>query len=371
MSVTTEITGERHVYMTDNDQRVVAVWLLVCCAVIFAMIVLGGVTRLTGSGLSMVQWQPIMGVLPPLNQEDWEHTFSLYQQFPEYKIKNLHMTLEEFKGIFWLEYAHRLLGRLIGVIFLVPFLFFLLRGMLSAALVPKLLAMFILGGLQGLMGWYMVKSGLVDDPRVSQYRLTAHLGLAVIIYGYLLWTALDLLLGRRGRPRADFQDDPAGNPLRFSTLITGLVFLTILSGGFVAGTRAGFTFNTFPLMAGQLYPEGMYVMQPWWKNWFENIATIQFNHRVLATLLFLLIPLFWWSSIRRTVSGELRMALHLLVVALMVQIVLGITTLLYAVPVPLAAAHQAGAMVLFTVALYLSNRSRTVTIQHGIETTGR
>ena len=344
--------------MTDNDQRVVAVWLLTCCAVIFAMIVLGGVTRLTGSGLSMVQWQPIMGVLPPLSEAEWEHTFSLYQQYPEYKIKNLHMSLEDFKGIFWLEYAHRLLGRLIGLIFLIPFLYFLFRGRLSAALVPKLLAMFILGGLQGLMGWYMVKSGLVDDPRVSQYRLTAHLGLAVVVYAYIFWVALDLLLARRSYSYSGSLGQPQQNPLRYSNVVTALIFLTILSGGFVAGTRAGFTFNTFPLMAGQFYPEGMYVMQPWWRNWFENIATIQFNHRVLATLLFVVIPLFWWSKISRAELAQFRVALHLLLAALALQIALGIATLLHAVPVPLAAAHQAGAMVLFTVSLYLSNRSR-------------
>ncbi|HFC53045.1 MAG TPA: heme A synthase [Gammaproteobacteria bacterium] len=321
------------------------------------MVVLGGVTRLTGSGLSMVQWQPIMGVLPPLSQEEWEHTFSLYQQFPEYKLKNLHMSLDDFKGIFWLEYAHRLLGRLIGLIFLIPFLYFLIRGRISASLVPKLVTMFLLGGLQGLMGWYMVKSGLVDNPRVSQYRLTAHLALAVVVYSYIFWVALDLLLGRRGYPYSGSFTRSHQNPLRFSLLLTGFIFLTILSGGFVAGTRAGFTFNTFPLMAGQFYPEGMYVIQPWWRNWFENIATVQFNHRVLATVLFFVVPLFWWSKIGKVESSDIRTALHLLLAALAVQISLGIATLLYAVPVPLAAAHQAGALALLTVSLYLSNRS--------------
>ncbi len=344
--------------MADEHKKVVALWLLLCCAVIFAMIVLGGVTRLTGSGLSMVQWQPIMGVLPPLSMEEWEHAFSLYQQYPEYKIRNLHMSLDEFKGIFWLEYAHRLLGRAIGVIFLVPFLFFLVRGWLSRDLVPKLLAMFILGGIQGLMGWYMVKSGLVDVPRVSQYRLTAHLGLAVVIYGYILWVALDLLLPRRSYSHSGSLGPVQQNPLRFSMLISGLIFLTILSGGFVAGTRAGFTFNTFPLMAGQLYPAGMYVIEPWWKNWFENIVTVQFNHRMLATLLFLIILLFWWRRRSMAESAGVRTGLDLLLLALGMQVALGIATLLYAVPIPLAAAHQAGAMVLFTVSLYLSNRSR-------------
>ena len=180
----------------NTNNKHIAIWLLVCCATIFAMIILGGVTRLTGSGLSMVQWEPIMGVLPPLNQSEWEETFLLYQQYPEYKLKNFAMSLGEFKSIFWFEYGHRLLGRSIGIIFLLPFLFFLIKGKINRALTPKLIAMFVLGGLQGLMGWYMVKSGLVDDPHVSQYRLTAHLALAIIIYAYIFWVALDLLVPR-------------------------------------------------------------------------------------------------------------------------------------------------------------------------------
>ncbi len=300
----------------------------------------------------MVQWQPIMGILPPFSQMEWEKVFLLYQQFPEYKIKNLHMSLDEFKSIFWLEYAHRLLGRFIGIVFLIPFLYFLLKGRLGRPLIPKLLMMFILGGLQGLMGWYMVKSGLVNDPRVSQYRLTAHLGLAVVIYAYIFWVALDLLLPKTGRSFARPKQKLPG----YSLLITGLVFLTILSGGFVAGTKAGFTFNTFPLMAGRFYPEAMYILDPVWKNWFENIATIQFNHRVLATLLFLLVPLFWWKARKAILPPGIRAGFYLLLAALAVQIALGIFTLLLGVPVSLAAAHQAGALLLFTVALYISNR---------------
>ena len=339
-------------FMNDIKQKqAIAIWLLLCCVVIFAMVVLGGVTRLTGSGLSMVQWEPIMGVFPPLGHAEWEETFRLYQQFPEYKLKNLHMSLSEFKSIFWFEYSHRLLGRFIGIIFLVPFLYFLIKGSLNRPLTLKLAGMFILGGLQGLMGWYMVKSGLVNDPNVSQYRLTAHLGLAVIIYAYIFWVALDLLFPKN----EDFLMDPKQKPLRFSLLISGFIFLVLLSGGFVAGTKAGFTYNTFPLMAGRFYPEGMYVLDPIWKNWFENIATIQFNHRLLATLLFLLVPLHWWRARKVLLPPNIRAGFHLLLAALALQITLGISTLLLNVPVPLAAAHQAGALVLLTVSLYLSN----------------
>ncbi len=338
--------------MNETKQKqIVAIWLLLCCAIIFAMMVLGAVTRLTGSGLSMVQWEPIMGIVPPLSQTEWEEVFRLYQQFPEYKLKNLHMSLEEFKAIFWFEYSHRVLGRFIGVMFLVPFLYFLFRGWLNRPLTLKLAGMFVLGGLQGLMGWYMVKSGLVDDPHVSQYRLTAHLGLAVIIYAYIFWVAIDLLYAE-----SPAKLDGKTVPVRLLLFICGFIFLTLLSGGFVAGTKAGFTFNTFPLMAGRFYPEGMYVLEPFWRNWFENIATIQFNHRLMATLLFFLVPLFWWWAVRTVPSSGLRAGVHLLLLALAVQITLGIFTLLQSVPVSLAAAHQAGGLILFTVALYLSNR---------------
>ncbi len=340
--------------MSNTDQKAIAIWLLVCCATIFAMIILGGVTRLTGSGLSMVQWEPIMGVLPPFNQAEWEETFVLYQQFPEYKLKNFAMSLGEFKSIFWFEYAHRLLGRSIGIIFLLPFLFFLVKGKIDKALTPKLIAMFVLGGLQGLMGWYMVKSGLVNDPHVSQYRLTAHLALAIIIYAYMLWVALDLLC-----PRVDEHVKSSNRKLgQLSLIITVIVFITALSGGFVAGTRAGFAFNTFPLMDGRLIPVGLFELLPAWRNFFENIVTVQFDHRLMATILFLIIPAFWWLAIKSRPEPRLRTGVHLLLAALALQLTLGISTLLLVVPVALAAAHQAGAVLLLTASLYVSHQLR-------------
>jgi len=330
----------------NPNHKAIAIWLLVCCATIFGMIILGGVTRLTGSGLSMVEWAPILGILPPLNQAEWQETFLLYQQFPEYQLKNFNMSLADFKSIFWFEYGHRLLGRSIGLIFLLPFLFFLFRGKIEKALTPKLITLFVLGGLQGLMGWYMVKSGLVNDPHVSQYRLTIN--------------------GSSNNTVADHNDknaDPENLNQKIGSLsliITGIVIITILSGGFVAGTRAGFAFNTFPLMDGRLIPVGLFELSPLWRNFFENIVTVQFNHRVLATLLFIIIPVFWFKTGK--LAGEFKLqplartGSHLLLAALVLQITLGISTLLLVVPVALAAAHQAGAIILLTAALFVSQQ---------------
>ena len=318
------------------------------------MVVLGGVTRLTGSGLSMVQWEPIMGILPPLSQAEWQETFRLYQQFPEYKIKNYGMSLDEFKAIFWFEYSHRVLGRSIGMIFFFPMLYFFLRGKVEKTLKPKLIAMFILGGLQGLMGWYMVKSGLVANPHVSQYRLTAHLALAFIVYAYIFWVAMDLLLPQENN--SSIKDKESLK--KRSLLLTSFIFITVLSGGFVAGLKAGMAYNTFPLMNGQLIPDGLLSLTPLWSNFFENVTTVQFDHRVLATLLFISIPAFWFSIMKKNPPARLKLGLNLLLGMLAIQITLGISTLLLHVPVALAAAHQAGALILFTIMLFVAQQIR-------------
>ncbi|MDH5473265.1 MAG: COX15/CtaA family protein [Gammaproteobacteria bacterium] len=340
--------------MSSNHQKAIAIWLLICCATIFAMVILGGATRLTGSGLSMVQWAPIMGILPPLSLAEWQETFYLYQQFPEYKIKNYGMSLDEFKSIFWFEYSHRLLGRSIGIIFFFPMLYFFLRGRVEKSLKPKLITMFILGGLQGLMGWYMVKSGLVANPHVSQYRLTAHLALAFIIYGYIFWVALDLLFPEQ-------QNNALMNReilKKRSMFLSIFVFITVLSGGFVAGLKAGLAYNTFPLMNGQLIPDGLLSLDPAWSNFFENVTTVQFDHRLLATALFIIIPVFWFTSMRNNPPTRLKLGLNLLLAMLAVQITLGISTLLLHVPVTLAVAHQGGALLLFTITLFVSHQIR-------------
>ncbi|MEZ5446705.1 MAG: COX15/CtaA family protein [Gammaproteobacteria bacterium] len=328
----------------------IAAWLLVCCALVFAMIVLGGVTRLTRSGLSIVEWQPIMGAIPPLTELQWETEFEKYRQTPEYLKVNHGMSLAEFKEIFWVEYAHRLLGRTIGVVFIVPFLYFLIRKRIGRELVPKLVGLFVLGGLQGALGWYMVASGLVEDPRVSAYRLTAHLGVAVIIYGYMFLLALDLLYPQ-ARPA------PA-RVRRYALALTALVFVTILAGGFVAGTRAGFAFNTWPLMYGRLVPEGLFALSPWWLNLFENVATVQFNHRLLAYGVVIATVLLWALVRRTAATPRARTAAHLLLAAVALQFGLGIATLLAVVPVPLGAAHQGGALLVLTAALFLNHALR-------------
>ncbi len=340
--------------MDDRSRRQVAVWLLVCCSMIFAMVILGGVTRLTGSGLSMVEWDPIFGVVPPLDQSAWEEVFAKYRQSPEYLKVNVGMDLHGFKSIYWFEYSHRLLGRTIGTVFLLPFLYFLFRRKLSARLVPRLGFAFVLGGLQGLLGWYMVQSGLVDNPHVSQYRLVAHLSLALVIYAYLLWLLYELVF-----PPADTSGDRAAGLKTAALLLLGLVATTIVSGGFVAGLKAGHAYNTFPKMGDHLLPPAGWALQPGWRNLFENIATVQFDHRVLALLTFTSVLLLWLWCWRRRPAPAVRTTTHLLLLMAVIQVTLGISTLLLHVPVALASLHQTGALLVLTLVLLLNHRLRS------------
>jgi len=318
------------------------------------MVVVGGVTRLTHSGLSIVEWQPLVGTLPPLDDAQWQETFDKYKLTPEYREVNKGMSLAEFKGIFWWEYYHRLLGRLIGVAFLLPYLWFLARRRIPAGYAGRLAGIFVLGGLQGAMGWYMVKSGLVDDPRVSQFRLTAHLGLAFLIFAAMLWTALSLLRA----PAAP--SSPTVQALgRRALWLSLLVFVMVLTGGFVAGIRAGFAYNTWPLMNGRLVPPELFMLEPWWKNFFWNMATVQFQHRLVAYALAVAIPWLWWRIVTAPEAPvSARRGAHALLVAIGVQVALGIATLLLVVPLPLAAAHQAGAVVVLAAALNVAHALR-------------
>jgi cytochrome c oxidase assembly protein subunit 15 len=335
-----------------GDARAVAGWLLVCCALVFAMVVVGGVTRLTHSGLSITEWQPIVGTMPPLGQADWDEAFLKYQATPEYRDVNRGMTLAEFKGIFWLEYAHRLLGRAIGAAFLLPLVWFAVRRRLPPGLAPRLFAIFGLGALQGAAGWYMVQSGLVDDPRVSQLRLTLHLALAFLIFGAMLWTALSLL-------RRPASPAPPNSLTRFAYSLAALVFVMVLAGGLVAGIRAGFAYNTFPSMNGAWLPPEIMLLDPWYLNFANNMATVQFDHRALAWLLAFLVPVLWWRTVRSAEAPPAaRRGAHLLLALLIVQIGLGIATLLLVVPIPLAAAHQAGALAVFAAALNAAHALR-------------
>jgi len=331
----------------------VAAWLFVCCGLIFLMVVVGGVTRLTLSGLSITEWRPVVGVVPPLSAADWAAEFAKYQQIPEYRLVHYGMTLDEFKSTYWWEYAHRLLGRLIGIAFAAPFFWFLLRARLPRRLVPPLCGILLLGFAQGGLGWYMVESGLADRVEVSQYRLVAHLALALAIYVAILWVALGIVTGpARGDLGACWR--------RVGDAVLLLVAVTILAGGFVAGTRAGLVYNTFPLMDGRLVPEGYAQLHPIALNWFENVAAVQFDHRLLAVATAVVILLVWAVGWRAALSRPVRAALHGLAAVTALQVALGITTLLLVVPVSLAAAHQAGAVLLLTAAIVFRHTLRRV-----------
>jgi heme a synthase len=352
---------EQSVALEDNAQptpggvlhKSVASWLAVCCALVFAMVVVGGATRLTHSGLSIAEWQPIVGAIPPLNDAQWQEVFSKYQQTPEYQKVNRGMSLEEFKDIFWWEYFHRLLGRGVGLVFLLPLLYFALTGRVDRRLAARLVGIFLLGALQGAMGWYMVKSGLIDDPRVSQYRLTAHLGLAFLIFAAMLWAALGVWT-----PQASAHDPARRSLHRFAAALSALIFLMVLSGGFVAGIRAGLAYNTFPLMNGYVVPPEYLALEPWYRNLFNNVAAVQFNHRLIAWLLAILVAAFWFMSRGVALAPRARLACNAVLLALALQITLGISTLLLVVPVALAAAHQAGALILFATSLWLTHELR-------------
>lgn len=337
---------------TESGNRQVAIWLLICCGLVFAMVVLGGVTRLTGSGLSMVDWRPIMGWLPPLSDTEWQRTFEMYQMSPEFQKINSAMDVNGFKGIFWLEYLHRLLGRTIGIVFAVPFVFFWIKGYIASREWPKYVLMFVLGGLQGVLGWYMVKSGLVDNPHVSQYRLTAHLIAAFLIYAYMFWVALTLLYPSSGGKRHAWYGK--------TILLTALICVTVISGGFVAGLKAGEIYNTFPMMGDSLIPPGLFALEPLWRNLTENITTVQFDHRILAIATFAVIVIYWLKSRKVELPQRSRPATNALLHTAVLQVALGISTLVLSVPTVLAAAHQAVAMLLFTIGLFLVHSLRKI-----------
>ena len=333
-----------------ETDRAVALWLYVCCAAIFAMAVLGGLTRLTGSGLSMVTWQPVTGWLPPLDAAEWEAVFALYRETPEFRRVNFWMTVDDFRSIFWLEYLHRLWGRLIGVVFAVPAVWFAVRGRVGRRLGIALFAAFLLGAAQGALGWYMVQSGLVDRPEVSHYRLAAHLVLALAVYAWLFWLALGLTQERGGSGRLG---------AHIGLVIAGIA-LTAIWGAFVAGLDAGHIHSTFPLMDGRLVPREAFSMAPWTADLTGNPVTVQLVHRWLAMLVVAAILALWWR-IRRLPPGE-RLAFDLLAVTGVLQAGLGVATLLLGVPLAAAALHQAGGVVLLSLAVYALHASRRARI---------
>lgn len=330
----------------ETADRAVRAWLLGLAALVFAMVVVGGATRLTDSGLSITEWQPILGAIPPLSEADWHAAFEKYRAIPEYSIVNSGMSLAEFKFIYWWEWTHRFLGRFIGIAFAIPFVGFWVAGMLRPGLAPKLLGVFALGGLQGVIGWYMVKSGLVDRIDVSQYRLALHLLVAFAILSLLVWLALEV------GPRAVRRQEPTLSRAawRFALLLFAFVFVQCGLGALVAGLKAGLTYNTWPLMDGRLVPEGLGTLSPWYLNLFENVTTVQFNHRVTA---YIVVALALWHVTALARSGGEERAVGsaaLLAAALLGQMGIGILTLLWNVPLGLGLAHQAGAALVVVAA---------------------
>jgi len=320
----------------------IRIWLGCVTALIFVMVVVGGATRLTGSGLSITEWKPILGVIPPLSAADWQEAFDKYREIPQYQLVNKGMSLAEFQFIYWWEWGHRFLGRVIGVAFAIPFIAFAFAGYIRRELTPSLVALFALGALQGFMGWYMVQSGLVDRVSVSQYRLAAHLGLAAVIYGAMIWVMLGV--GQQSRVVK------RGWAWLSAAALLAFTFVQIVLGAFVAGMKAGFAYNTWPLMDGEFIPDGLMVMQPWHLNLFENALTVQFNHRMAAYLLFVWAIVHAVAMVRE--NHPMRMSAVALAGAVTLQGVLGIWTLVAQVPLSLGLVHQAGAFIVLAVAVY-------------------
>lgn len=333
---------------TASAQHAIATWLFCVAGLVLLMIVVGGATRLTDSGLSITEWKPILGAIPPLRDGDWIAAFEKYKQIPEFKLVNKNITMDGFKSIFWWEWGHRFLGRFIGLAFGIPFLYFLFTGALNKRLALRLFGILVLGGLQGVIGWYMVMSGLVDRVDVSQYRLALHLTVAFIILGLLIWVALDVRA-----PAGDFgARHQMSKTSSFAGLIVGLLLAQVVLGAFVAGTKAGLAFTTWPDMNGEWIPLDMGGLTPWYRNLFEDLATIQFNHRLMAYIIggVVLINFFVVLSSARRRRAVILSAL-LVLLAVVGQIALGIWTLLHAVPIHLGIAHQGVAAIVFAIAV--------------------
>jgi len=334
---------------TLSSSRPLILWLLSTCFLIWLMIMVGGATRLTHAGLSIVEWKPITGIIPPLDQAQWLVEFEKYKQFPEYKLINQGMSLSSFQFIYFMEYGHRLLGRLMGLWFMIPLVFFWMRNCLTPTIKKRALIALFLGLAQGFMGWYMVKSGLAKDPSVSHYRLTAHLGLAIALYGLLFWTALQLM---HVSSKTTTKPEP---PIiaQLSLLSCAAITLTILYGALVAGLKAGLIYNTFPLMEGQFIPAEWAFYHPIWLNFLENAAMVQWLHRWLALSTVGLVLYTAWKTVRLSPNKHTHTIAYLFASLALVQATLGVLTLLFQVPVRLGTLHQGTAVLLLSLGLYL------------------
>lgn len=325
--------------------RAVRIWLYAVAGLILAMITVGGATRLTDSGLSITEWQPILGAIPPLTEAHWLEAFAKYKQIPEYHLVNKGMSLEAFKAIYWWEWGHRFLGRMIGLAFALPLAIFWFAGALRPGYGPKFVGVLALGALQGAIGWYMVKSGLVDRVDVSQYRLALHLTVAFLILALVVWLALDL--GNAERTHTS----PQNRSATLAWLTVGAIFLQVVLGAFVASLKGGLVYNTWPTMGGTLFPHDLMAIEPWYHNPFENPVMAQFNHRLIAYTVVLLVALEAWRTFASGASDRAKASVALLVVGVLGQAALGIWTLLEAVPLSLGIAHQSCAAILLILAV--------------------
>ncbi len=336
--------------VANKDNKKVIYWLLAGCFLIFVMVVVGGITRLTHSGLSISSYKLISGTIPPLNEAEWIAEFEHYKQFPEYQKKHYHFELEDFKFIYFWEWIHRVLGRLLGVVFLIPFLYFLLKKQLTKPTIKKCLILLGLGAFQGFLGWYMVKSGLVDQPNVSHYRLAMHLTTAFITFAYTLWVALDLWY-----PVNKAINKHIRNIIRWGMAI---LLIQIIWGAFVAGLHAGLIHNTWPLMnEGKLIHETVYIEQsPLWRNFVEGRSGVQFVHRYLAYVVVAFIIAIWYRTRKLDMTLPQKNGINLLVLLVFVQFILGVFTLLFQVPVVLGVLHQVVAFFLLASMTYVLHR---------------
>jgi len=352
------------IHKTNKSNYQIAIWLLSGAFLIFLMVVVGGITRLTGSGLSITEWKPIMGAVPPLNDEQWQEAFQKYQQIPQFQKLNYDFTISDFKEIFFWEYLHRLIGRLIGVVFIGGFLYFFAKNKLTNDLLRKTLFLFLLGALQGFIGWYMVSSGLVERTSVSQYRLAIHLITAFITFGVTLWFALELLYPNK-------KTSISSSFISALKILLFLVTIQIIYGAFSAGLHAGKVANTFPTMNGEWIPSGINAISPWYKNLFENLLTVQFIHRMLASLILIFIISLWGRTRQANLYSLQKTSLNFCFLAVIIQFLLGVFTLIYAVPIVLAVLHQVGGFILFSsviIAIYSFSRANQLELANNPQT---
>jgi cytochrome c oxidase assembly protein subunit 15 len=334
----------------NKDNNKVVYWLLTGCILIFIMVVIGGITRLTHSGLSISNYKLISGTIPPLNDLEWQEAFDLYKQYPEYQKLNNNFSLQDFKDIYFWEWLHRVIGRLIGIVFFIPFLYFLIAKKLSKPTIRKSIVLLLLGGFQGFLGWYMVKSGLVDNPDVSHYRLAAHLTTAFLTFAYTFWVALDIIFPNKKQVNKGFR-----NLIRGSL---ALLLIQIVYGAFVAGLDAGFIHNHWPMMSEQKFMhQTVYIEQsPLYKNFIEGKSGVQFIHRILAYLVVISVFVIWYKAKKKDLSKHQLTGVNLLLILVGVQFLLGVFTLLLQVPIWLGVAHQIGAFLLLSALIFTLHR---------------